>query len=438
MPMQPENGIAMHTQPYLDMHLRMCDSLPGRHSTWHAQSRVESLERFARKGFPTLRDEDWKYTPVRPLVTKSFNPVTGLNGGVEPLKFSIPEISTSVVFVDGVPDLSHSCFGKPVKGLSVKSIASVLENDADRLSGYLGRSTGDRSHGFALLNDVLYCDGVVIEIEDNVHLKDPLELLFVSRTEAALALPRILVIAGKGSSCRIIERHVSDDSHSSLSSGITELFLDKRAQLDYHIVQTQSRSAYQIASSWAELAENSRLNCHTITVGGALIRNDLTVDLCGTGAQCSILGTYCLSGRQHVDNHITVVHSAPGCTSNELYKGVLNQRARGVFHGRIRVEADAQQTDAQQSNKTLLLSRDAEIDTKPQLEIYADDVKCSHGATIGQLDESAVFYLRSRGIDTDSARSLLIHSFVNEVLDKTDLDPLRDHLKTVVDERLEM
>ena len=301
---------------------------------------------------------------------------------------------------------------------------------------YLDQIKPPAGHGFGALNTAFLSDGVVVELAENCRVEHPIELLFINRSNTALAQPRNLVIARQGSKATIVERYVSESDHAALINSVTEVSLGVDAQLDYYLIQTQSTASYQINSLWARQAENSRFSCRTITLGGALVRNELRAEMMGEGAHCDMLGLYSLSGKQHVDNHTTMVHGAANCTSRELYKGVLNQRSRGVFHGRIKVEPDAQKTDAEQTNNTLILSRDAEIDTKPQLEIYADDVKCSHGATVGQMDETSLFYLRSRGIDEASARSLLTFAFVNDVLSEVDVEPLRVVLEDRLSEQL--
>ncbi|MCY4273848.1 MAG: Fe-S cluster assembly protein SufD [Gammaproteobacteria bacterium] len=434
-PVQSDLHDNPQVQPYLDLHDRISGSLSGENLEWHSLWRHGCLQRFADQGFPTARDENWRYTPLRPVLSKQFTPTRELNAVPKITTKPIDGIGHSLVFVDGV-FLKPDSADKIAPGIRVESISDVLNNQPDYLRSYLGKSSEDTAHAFSLLNNALYSDGVLIEIRSDVKSDVPLELLFITQTEAALILPRIVVISRAGSSARIIERHVGNPDCHSLTSGVGEMYIEKGAYLNYHLIESASDSAYQVLGNWAYLDADSKLDFHTTTIGGALVRNDLVIDLKEPGAECNLMGAYCLSGRQHVDNFTTVIHSAPHCNSNEHYKGVLDQRSRAVFHGRVRVAPDAQQSDAQQANNTLLLSADAEIDTKPQLEIYADDVKCSHGATVGNLNEQAMFYLKARGIDRDTARSMLIRAFVDEILDKTEVDPIQQHLKSLVDEKM--
>lgn len=435
MPAQPDMHHDPQVQPYLDLHDRIGDELPGRDIEWHSHWRRGCLQRFADQGFPTARDENWRYTPLRPVLSKQFAPPQKLHAKAGWTAERIEEVEHSLIFVDGVFQGSGSGTGSP-PGIRIESIADVLGKDPGYLRPYLGKSSGEAVHAFSLINNALYSDGLLIEIGPEVKSDALLELLFVSQTAAALILPRIVVISRSGSSARIVERHAGQPGIYSLTSSVGEIYLEKGAYLNYHLIESASDTAYQVLGNWAYLNADSQLDFHTTTVGGALVRNDLVIDLKEPGAECNLFGAYCLSGRQHVDNFTTVIHSAPHCNSNEHYKGVLDQRSRAVFHGRVRVAPDAQQTDAQQANNTLLLSSDAEIDAKPQLEIYADDVKCSHGATVGNLDEQAIFYLKARGIDRDSARSMLIRAFVDEILNMTEADQIRQHVKTLVDGKM--
>ena len=437
MQAQPDTLVLPDTENYLRQFEQVREELPGQDVPWADELRRSSLARFGRIGFPTQRDEDWKYTPLRAITSKSFSLATAGSSLPAAADFKVPGLDCyQLVFMDGVLEQSGAGTAGLPPGLDVRPIATVLAEQPGFLQDYLDRSTGSSANGFTALNSALYQDGVVISLAPRVQLDKPLELVFVSSSGLSLAQPRNLVIAGEGSHGKIIERFLSLGDESTLSNSVSELFLSAGAEIDYYVVQTLSRSAYQVCGIWASQAQGSRFRCRTMTLGGALVRNDLRTEMNGPGAHCEMLGLFSLSGKQHVDNHTTMIHGAENCTSNELYKGVLDQRSRGVFHGRINVREGAQKTDAQQSSNTLLLSRDAEIDTKPQLEIYADDVKCSHGATIGQLDENALFYLRTRGIDAETARSMLTHAFVNEVLGQVDIEPLREYLEGILGSQL--
>ena len=447
MQVQPDTMPAPGTQSYLDQFEQVSNSLPGQDVDWLKNSRKNHLARFGSTGFPTQNDEDWRYTPLKPVTGKQFNVKPSVESGVEhrdiqlqPQLAQIPGLDCyRLVFVDGDLDRELSDIDQLEQldqQVSIRSLSDVLADDPDAVRGLLDSVVGESGHGFVALNGALHQNGLVITLEDGAILSRPLEVVYAGKQDLTLVQPRNLITMGKGAKAQIIERTVSLSESPGLLNSVTEVILDERSELDYYLIQDQSRSSYQVCGIWARQSRSSRFSCHTVTFGGGLVRNDLRSEMIGPGAHCDMLGVYSLAGKQHVDNHTTMIHGAEECTSNELYKGVLDQRSRSVFHGRIKVEKDAQKTDARQSNNTLLLSRDAEIDTKPQLEIYADDVKCSHGATVGQLDETSMFYLRSRGIDPEAARSMLTYAFVNEVLGQIRIEPLRDYLEQVLGEQL--
>lgn len=434
--MQPDTFIAADTTHYIDQFSQRDKSLPGSDVVWFDGQRKKYLARFSKIGFPTQRDEDWRYTPLRLITSKNFNVVTTPNCNVDLTPFKIPALdSYQIVFVDGHLDKQQSTLNLN-QGITLRSLSEVLTNTPELVEKYFGSVVQNNSHGFTALNGALNEDGVVVKIEPGVQIEKPIELIFLSQTEMAISQPRNLIIADKNSKAQFIERYISNGTAHTLTNSTTEIIVEQHAEIDYFIIQTQSSAAYQVCGVWVKQAAGSRFSCRTITLGGGLVRNDLRVDLNGSEAHCDMLGIYSLSGKQHVDNHTTMVHQAANCTSNELYKGVLEQRSRAVFHGRIKVAAGAQKTDAQQANNTLLLSADAEIDSKPQLEIYADDVKCSHGATVGQINQDSLFYLRARGIDEAAARTLLTYAFVNEVLKQIDIEPLRAALEHTLANRL--
>lgn len=435
--MQPDTFVATETAHYLNQFAQLNKDLPGIDVAWFDDQRKKYLARFSKIGFPTQRDEDWRYTPLRLITSKNFNVVTTPHRNVDVTAFKIPELdSYQIVFVDGHLDQKQSTLNLDEQHITVRSLSEVLANTPSLVENYLGSVVEENSHGFTALNGALNEDGVVIKIEDGIEIDKPIELIFLSETEMAISQPRNLIIAGKNSKAQFIDRYISSGTAHTLTNSTTEIIVEERAEIDYYIIQMQSLSAYQVCGVWVKQAAGSRFSCRTITLGGGLVRNDLRVELNGPEAHCDMQGIYSLSGKQHVDNHTTMIHQAENCTSNELYKGVLDQRSRAVFHGRIKVAPDAQKTDAKQASNTLLLSRDAEIDTKPQLEIYADDVKCAHGATIGQLNADSLFYLRTRGIDVADARTLLTYAFVNEVLNQIDIVPLRNVLEKTLASQL--
>lgn len=426
--------------------LESAGALPGREAGWLQAQRRAALARFEEVGLPSQRDEDWRYTPIRPLTAKLFHAGVGGDCRAAPMRPAQIEAarigglqSHRLVFIDGLfaEEFSDSIDSSQANaGVTVAPLARILDQNPERIEHALGTVAPRRRHGFTALNHAAARDGAVVLVEAGARPGMPVELLFISAAEDRLAQPRNLVIAGAGSRVNLIERHLSANAHATLTNSVTEIALLDDAQVDYHLVQAQSAAAHHVCGVWARQARNSRFSCRTVTVGGRLVRNDLGVELAGENAHCDLFGLYAAAGRQHVDNHTTIRHSAAHCTSCEVYKGVLDQRARAVFHGRVKVAKGAQKTDATQTNNNLLLSRGAEIDTKPQLEIYADDVKCAHGATVGQLDADALFYLRARGVDEAAARRMLTFAFANDILAKIAHNELQDALAELLHARL--
>lgn len=404
---------------------------------WMTRQRGAAMARLRQTGFPGPRDEDWRYMPLRPLTARAFDTdIAGDADGLPLERWLIPGLeSHRFVFVDGVLHGALLSDADLPKGLSVRSLASVLRRNPEGLPGFLADDS-PLENGFLDLNAAFARDGYLVDVDAGLEAGTVLEFLFVSAGHGKAGQARNVLRLGPNARAKVVERHVSPDGLNALVNTSTRVVLEAGASLDYHLVETMGRGIGMIDDVVADLASDSRLRIMTATLGGDVVRNNLKVRLNGPGGHCELLGLFAAAGRQHVDNHTHVTHAAPHCGSRELYKGVLDQRSRGVFHGRIRVEPGAVKTDATQSNDNLLLSPDAEVDTKPQLEIYADDVKCAHGATVGQLDANALFYLRSRGMDPESARSLLTYGFVNDVLADVEVEPLRDFLAEELSRRL--
>ena len=429
-------GIVSH---YLAARQAVADSLPGRDLDWLQSQREAALARFGETGFPTPRQEEWRYTDLRPVSRQPFEASGELpridSGALAGLLVEGLE-SHRLVFVNGrhAPELSAA--GGLPDGVILESLAEALERRPESVRGALGSVLPEKPDGLTALNTAFTSDGAVLELAAGCILEKPVELLFIAAGENALDQPRSLVLAGAGSRATVIERHVSLGGHKTLTNANLEIVLEEGAAIDHYALQEQDTKAFHLGGTWVRQHDGSRYSSRNVTLGGALTRNELRVELAGSGAHCDMIGLYVVSGRQHVDNHTTIVHAAEECTSRELYKGILDQRSRGVFHGRIVVRPGAQRTDAQQQNQNLLLSRDAEIDTKPQLEIYADDVKCSHGATVGQLDADSIFYLRSRGIDEPEARTLLTYAFASSVVAELEVAVLRHRLEARLAEQV--
>lgn len=423
---------------YVDMFAHASKDLPGNGETWIQQVREKALARFAEQGFPTRRDEDWKYTNVAPIQKSVFKlPDKGLNGvGHEQLDdFLFRDLLChKLVFVNGHYSQALTSLGTLPDGVNVDSLAQTLTNRPDALRPYLGQYATTEKYGFAALNTAFLRDGAYVHVPADIIVPAPIHVLFVATGDGdeTLVQPRNLIVAEKNSQVTIIESYISLAETRYLTNAVTEVVADENCAIEHYKVGQESSKAFHIGGLYVQQQANSRFTSHNITLGGALVRNDIQQSFAAEGGECVLNGLYLVTGRQHVDNHTDIDHAQPRCTSREFYRGVLDGRARAVFNGRIVVRQDAQHTDAQLENKNLLLSRDAEVDTKPQLEIYADDVKCAHGATVGQLDENAIYYLRSRGIAEEDARSVLTYAFLGDVVRRIGIKPIR----TYVEEKL--
>jgi Fe-S cluster assembly protein SufD len=310
----------------------------------------------------------------------------------------------------------------------VTNLATALREHADLLETHLARYATSDLTPFVALNTAFLGEGAFVSLPRNAVVENTIHLLFVS-TESATPTashPRTLILAGENSQATLIETYVGTEGATYLTNAVTEIVLEANAHLDHVKVQQESLSAYHVAYQKTQMGRSSVFRSHSIVLGGAIARNDANAFLGGEGGECTLNGLTLGQGKQLLDNHTAIDHAVPHCNSHELYKSILNDQARGVFNGKIFVQKDAQKTDAKQTNQTLLLSKAAQINTKPQLEIFADDVKCTHGATIGQLQEEPLFYLRSRGIGLEEARSLLTYAFASEVLDGIRVEAVRE------------
>ena len=404
-------------------------------------SRAQALESLSRLGLPSQRDEDWKYTSTRAITRTAFTPAAA-NASC-PREFvsqtTIDGLDAwRLVFADGFWQPELSLLDDLPKGVQISGLGQSLESEPQRIAALLGSALGQTPHGFIAMNSAFIGDGALIEIAPDTRVDKPIELLFISGCsgEGFLSLPRNLVVMGAGSQATVIERHVSLADERLLSNSVSELILADNASLNYQGVQQVAPRGFHVGGMFARLGRSARLQATTVTMSGALVRNDALVNLDDEDGFASLDGLYLAFGRSHVDNHTHITHNAPHCVSREHYKGVLGDRGHAVFHGRIVVQPGAQKTDSVQNNQNLLLSADAEVDTKPQLEIYADDVKCAHGATVGQLDEAAVFYLMSRGIDRQAVRRMLTQAFAADVLNRIELPALRSYLEAHAGQRL--
>ncbi|MGH1541346.1 MAG: Fe-S cluster assembly protein SufD [Arenicella sp.] len=405
--------------------------LPGAGNAWLDQLRADATAQYQSSGLPTVRDEEWRYTDLRAFKRQQYaiaNSVPDVSDVIAALPdYDLPR----VVLVNGYFAPACSRLDNLPTGISVDSLAITLQQNPESLKGLLGTALPAETHAFTQLNSAYCNDGAVIRIASKATVEKPIELIHVTteHDEPVVSHPRNIIIADKLSQVTIIERSVcadnKPDSTSYLLNTVTEIIAHDGAQVQHYKVQQDADNAFHMGGVFANQGRDSNVVNHNITLGSKLARNDIHLNLLGTNAHGGMNGLVVGHEKQHVHNHTEVQHKVPHCTSDEYYRSVLDDKSRAVFRGRIVVAEDAQKTDAQQQNNNLLLSADAEADSKPQLEIYADDVLCSHGATVGQLDPKSLFYLQSRGINLKDAQRLLTFAFVNEVLERITFEPLQ-------------
>lgn len=414
----------------------------GHHPAWLTEARRAAFEWVAEHGFPTLKDEDWRYTRLGPILDVPFEPAAAGMGHrlssstIDALAADLG--GTRLVFVNGhfAPELSW--LAELPEGATVTSLASVLVEDGELLEPLFSRPFGHQHHAFTALNAALTEDGAFVHLPAHTTVEEPIQLVFFSDScgSPLVSSPRSVVLAGPGSRVAIVETHAGIPGDVYCTNAVTEVVLEEGAQVDHYKVQNEPETAFHLALLDVRQDRDSRFSSHSVALGSSIARHEVRVNLEAEGAEVSLDGLYMPRGDQHHDNPILIEHAAPRCTSRQLYKGVMDERGHGVFNGRIIVYPGAFGTDASQTNKNLLLSDHAEVDTRPRLEILADDVKCTHGAAVGQLDEDAVFYLRSRGVPHLAARGLLIYAFANEMVERLRLEPLRSRVEKLVAHRL--
>ena len=415
-----------------------------------ADLRRRAFARFSTLGMPTTRLEQWRFTNVSPITAAAFTPAqpaTLTAADVAPLAATgAGDAAPTVVFVNGRYQAALSSVAGLPDGVVVGSLASALtkpkptssEADTDTVTQHLGTGADIESDAaaFTALNTALFTDGALIRVPANVVVNAPIHLLFVTTpplrdAEAeprVMTHPRVLIVAGKNSQVSVVETYSGSGDTPYLTNAVTEVVVGANAVVDHYKLVRESPAAYHIGHMHLRVDRDANFSSHAITLGGNIVRNDVQALLDGEGVTCTLNGLYIADGKQLVDNHTTILHAKPHCQSYELYKGILDGEAHAVFNGKIIVAIDAQKTDAKQTNKALLLSEDAQINTKPELEIFADDVKCTHGATVGQLDADAMFYLRTRGLGLEQARSVLIHAFASDLLNRIGIEPIREQL----------
>lgn len=427
---------------YLDAIRAQRVALPGQAVPAVRVLREQGLARFAELGFPTTRLEDWKYTNVSAIAGQLFKPVNGalsnVSSGQLQSHLFADLLAHRLVFVNGRYAPALSSVGALPTGVTVGSLAEILATRPAIVEPHLGKIAPTGTNGFTALNAALFADGACVHLARGAVVEQPIYVVYVTTgdAESVMTAPRNLVALEESAQATVIEQYLALGDARYLTNVVTEAALGANSRLEQYRLQQESAKSYHIGAWHVRQARDSRFLSHTVDLGGLLARNDLHSVLSAEGTECEFNGLYVVDGRSHVDNHTCVDHAKPRGTSREYYKGVLDGMARAVFNGRVVVHPDAQQTDAQQMNNNLLLSRNAEVDTKPQLEIYADDVKCSHGATVGQLDADALFYLRSRAVDEQAARDLLTYAFANDVLSRMKLAAIRVPLEQRLTTRL--
>ncbi|MBS1230803.1 MAG: sufD [Proteobacteria bacterium] len=420
-------------------------TLPGARVPWLVSARQVALERFAQNGFPGARDEEWKYTSVAAIEKRAFvamSPQSGHDQAAAALveQFALTGAFHLLVFVNGRYRPTLSAPGRLPAGATLKSLAAALESAPEALEPYLADDRSDNGQTvFGTLNTAFMADGAYLHLSRATVVEQPIHLLFIA-TQAgaagALICPRNLIVAEDGAQATVIEHYAGADGTVYLTNTLTQIFTGANAAIEHYKLQQEAPQAFHIAGIHALQARDSRLSSHSVSLGALLARNDISTRFAATGCDATFDGLYLVDGRQHVDNHTRIDHAQANGTSRETYRGVLDGHSRAVFNGKVIVHPGAQKTDARQANHNLLLSRDAEVDTKPQLEIYADDVKCTHGATVGQIDDNQLFYLRARGIEETMARSLLVHAFAGDLIERIRVTSLRTRLEQILLARL--
>jgi Fe-S cluster assembly protein SufD len=411
---------------------------------WLAPVRKAGIASFADQGFPTLHDEDWRFTNVAPIAQLPFTlareaVVNGAETRLLDAAVFTKLCGHRLVFVNGFFSAKLSSL-KPVSaGVQIENLSAALAKDSALIEKHLGKYAHTASNTFAALNQAFFTDGAFIFVPQGVEVAEPVQLIYISsaKNSGEVILPRNLVIAEANSKLTVVESYISTGNVAYFTNAVTEILAGDNSKVEHIKLQDEAADAFHIATIAGEFGRASNVTVHSFALGAKLSRTNIRTKLAGEGLECILNGLYLTRGEQLADHHMIVEHAQPHCASHEYFNGILDDKSKGVFHGRIYVHPIAQKTDAKQTNKNLLLSDDATADTKPQLEIYADDVKCTHGATIGQLNAESIFYLRSRGIGTDTARQMLIHAFAGEIIERIKCEPAREVIDKLVWHRLE-
>jgi Fe-S cluster assembly protein SufD len=405
--------------------------------------REAGMARFASLGFPSVKQEEWRFTNVAPIAATPFTlphaPRSGAPSAKEIRGLEVCEAGRHLlVFVNGrYSGALSSVMGLP-DGVTAGSLAQAMRTHPDLVRAHLGRHATGEGRAFASLNAAFLHDGGFVHVPAGVHMSEPVQFLYltVPGAEPTVSHPRSLVVADRGARCAVVESYACHGDGTYLTNAVTEIVAGDGARVDCYRIQRESLDAYHVGTTATWQGRDSTINVHPVSFGAALARHDIDVVLDGENGLALLNGLYLLGGRQHADHHTTIDHAKPHCESHEYFNGVLDESSRGIFTGRIIVRPGAQRTDSKQTNNNLVLSEEARADSQPQLEIYADDVKCTHGATLGPIDEKAMFYLTSRGIPATAARSLLTYGFGAEIIERMEIAPLQAQLDRWIRQRL--
>ncbi len=426
---------------YLETFTEFQKRAAGRDLPWLKSLREDAFTRFCERGFPTTHDEDWRFTNVSAIARTEFSLAAKATDRLTKKdleSWRIENAAAELVFVDGNFSRELSHLAALPSGVTVSGLADEITHHPAAVEVHLGRYLDIRRDPFSALNTAFAEDGAYVHVRRGTVVERPIHLLFVSTAGdvPTVTYPRNLLAFEDEVQATVVEEYVSLGAGTVFSNSATELIAGENATISHYMIEREHHEAFNVSTLRIQQGRSANVASHSLLLGGGLVRNNVHPVLAGEGGECLINGLFVGNGRQHLDNYMHVEHASPHCSSRQFYNGILDGHAHGVFHGRIVVHKAAQKTDAKQTNRNLLLSDDAQIDTKPQLEIYADDVKCTHGATIGQIEENALFYLRSRGIDEKSARRLLLQAFASECLDRMKPGVARDYAEALIQAHL--
>jgi Fe-S cluster assembly protein SufD len=405
--------------------------------------RKDALEQFDRLGFPTTKHEEWKYTDIKGLLKQDFD-FAPINHSISTSAYDIQDLlipdteANILVFVNGIYQAGLSKIVSSSQDIVIKDFTEAYTTHGSIIDSYFAKFAAYKTNAFVALNTAFAQKGTFVHIPNNKVVEKPVIIYHIADTSASkpVAMPRNLLVAGKNSQASVVEVYLTKGEGTSFTNTVTEIVIQENASLEHIKIQNVGSEAYNIGTTQVYQVRDSKLFSVTVSLNGAIVRNDLNIVLDDQNCEANLYGLYMPTGKTHIDNHSLVDHAKPHSYSNELYKGILDGKSTGVFNGKIFVRQDAQKTNAFQSNRNILLSKEASMNTKPQLEIFADDVKCSHGATTGQLDEDMLFYLRSRGISLEKAKALLMHAFAADVVNQIKIESVRHYVENAITSRL--